>query len=265
MKQDQRLLAAETEVEENFRREKADLIAEIESNFTSEKWNLVAEAMSRSGSATYSAEVIQAQYEKLNREAGRAVTKDEDNKDTSPGSLRRTTRAVQGEPLEKSAPLRVDAVKVDQASNAITSPLDGTDRALQTVHKSKADFYANHSESMRRAWAKRRALGTDGHYGGPPRPSTIAMRAQLAAPNTVSTAETSVALVPTYKTEHASDSLPNQIQSSPFEPNVNRDVNPHKQSLAQIVPAATQANRRPKEKKPSKQVSISESLSGFPH
>ena len=75
------LLAAEAEIQENFEREKAGLIAEIDRNFQSEKWALVAEAMSRSGSASYPADLIRAQYELLTGNSQRPDAKTETKAD----------------------------------------------------------------------------------------------------------------------------------------------------------------------------------------
>ena len=186
--------------------------------------------MSRTGSATYSAESIQAQYERLIKKPKGAEDK---NNDIFTDLARRTPHAVgRGKP-EMSTPSRSGAGRLDEASNAINSPADGADRRHCTVRKPGPQNHAEHSARMRRVWAKRRALGTNGHRGGPPKASTIA-KAKEVVPTTTPSAGTSLAPA----TKHQKDSLPSQTQPIMLEGKVGRDANQHQQSLAQIVPAA---------------------------
>ena len=388
LKGDQLLLAAEAEVEENFQREKADLIAEIENNFQLEKWSLVAEVMSRTGSTLYSADLIQAQYDMSARGSKRADPK-EDNPDTFNELPRRTTRAGGGRKTETSIPskTRVGRFAEDsnipnlpqqhrprlllyqkspefksQASTTIreksaiktrkcvrcgrkyksrsgiqnhrqnhpncdlttprpykskkrklnsysnpghTQPRDGrygrftdppasrvsfpnlmprettiglsrvkdidntpvlenvslgtcaeeVDHGRPRVRLTKPVVNVEHSARMLRVWAKRRALGTSGHRGGPPRASTIARNATTDVPNAAPKSGISLAPTVTYQSGLSLDSMPNQTQPVVFKKQVRRGVNQHEQSLAQIIPAAPETDGGPN-RKTSKKVRI---------
>lgn len=266
LKQDQRLLAAEAEIEERFQSEKADIIAEMESNFQSEKWNLVAEAMSRTGSARYSAQLIQAQYERLTRDSDRADAKDKDNNDTVTDLPRRRTRTIKGGRTETSTPPRSIVRRPNEASDVTSlpqpqharlflyqkrpdstsqatkatsgqkSPADRAAAGQQTVRKDKSQFCAEQSVRSLRAWAKRRALGTNGRGGGPPK----AKKAKMAIPTSNATPDIG---------------MPKQTAHRVIEEEVRRDANQHKQSLAQIIPAAPQTGSGQKPIKPSTKVS----------
>ncbi|CAD6583451.1 MAG: hypothetical protein ASARMPRED_001329 [Alectoria sarmentosa] len=387
LKGDQLLLAAEAEVEENFQREKADLIAEIENSFQLEKWNLVAEVMSRSGSTHYSADMIQAQYDMLARGSKRADPKEE-NPDTFNELPRRITRTGGGRKTETSIPskTRVGRFAEDsnipnlpqhrprlllyqkspesksQASTTIreksaiktrkcvrcgrkyksrsgilnhlqnhpncdlttprpykskkrklnsysnpghTQPRDGrhgrftdppaprvsfpnlmpretttglsqvknidntpaledvslgtcaeeADHGRPRVRRTKPVVNVEQSARMLRVWAKRRALGTSGQHGGPPRASTIARNATTDVPNAAPNSGISLAPPVTYQSGLSLDSMPNPTQPVVFKKQVRRDVNQHEQSLAQIIPAAPERDGGPN-RKSSKKVRI---------
>lgn len=121
LRQDE-LLAAEAKIEENFQREKANIIAEIEENYQSEKWNLVADDISRTASAHYSAELIQTHYERLTRNIKVADARDEDNHDSCTDVPRRTTRTVRGRKTETTIRSRSGVRKLDGASNTSSLP-----------------------------------------------------------------------------------------------------------------------------------------------
>ena len=238
LEQDQLLRAAEAEIEENYQREKADILAEMESNFQSEKWILVAQAMSRVGPVTYSAESVQAQYEKLNNTRKRAVAKDESNRDTLINLPRQMPRAVGRETPKNSTPSGSSAGRVDEAPNAINLPADGSERRHQKVRRCGPKSRAEHSARMRRVWAKRRALGTNGHYGDPPKASTTAKQAKMALPTTklnVGTPLTPTITQPSGQAQHSSSY---QKQPIVVKDEGGREVNQHKHSLAHIIPAA---------------------------
>ena len=236
LEQDQLLRAAETEVEENYQREKAEILAEIESNFQSEKWILVAQAMSRVGPATYSAESVQAQYEKLNNTHKRAVTKDERNRDTLINVPRQMPHAVERDTSKISTPSRSRAGKLDEA-----------ERRHGTSRKCGPQNRAEHSARMRRVWAKRRALGTNGHHGGPPKASTAAKQAKMASPATkpnVGTPPTPAITQPSGQAQGSS-----AYQKQPplvVKDEAGREANLHKHSLAHIIPAAAMVQSGPK-------------------
>ena len=259
LKQDHLLLATEAEIEEKFQQEKADILAEIESNFQSEKWGLVAEAMSRAGTATYSAELVQARYERLTTKPKKAVAKDKVNPNTFLDP-RQTPRAVGRENPEIPTPSRSGTGRLDKASNAIDISADRAERGHQTVRKCGPQNHAEHSARMRRVWAKRRSLGTDGHYGGRPEASTIAKRAKLAVPTTAPSSGTSLTPAISYPSGHVQDSSSNEKQPTVLEEEVGRDANQHKYSLAQIIPAAALADNGPKRKKPPRKVSTYRNL-----
>ena len=251
--QDQLLLATKAEIEGNFQREKAELLAEIESNFQSEKWTLVAEAMRRTGSTHYSADSIQAQYERLagNSEKN-ADAKEEQNRNTFHGLPQHTTRTVRGRKSETLAPSRSGVGRKDEAFNATSLP-----QPRQIVHRNKPQTSAKsakHSARMRESWATRRARGTDGHWGGPPKPSTILQRAKAAFPNVAPNAGTPLASTVTYQTGPFPESLPDQTAPIAIEKGVRRDANQHKQFLAHIVPAAPPKHSIEKSIEPSKKV-----------
>ena len=211
--------------------------------------------MSRTGSATYSAESIQAQYERLTKKPKGAVVREDKNNDIFTDLARRTPHAVgRGKP-ETSAPSRSGAGRLDEVSNAINSPADGADRRHCTVRKPGPQNHAEHSARMRRVWAKRRALGTNGHRGGPPKASTIA-KAKTVVPTTTPSAGASLAPATKHQSVHAKDSLPSQTQPVMLEGKVGRDANQHQQSLARIVPAAALGASGKKHNKPPRKVSM---------
>lgn len=256
LEQDQLLLAAEAEIESNFQQEKADILAEIESNYQSEKWGLVAEAMSRAGPATYSAELVQAQYEKLAARSKKPVVKGKIDRDTFTNLPRQTPRAMGRGNLDSPTASRYGAERLDEASNAIDISADGAERGHETVRKFGPRNHAEHSAKMRQVWAKRRALGTDGRYGGVPDASTIAKRAKIAACTTAPGAETPPAPAISQPSGHAQHSSSKPKQSIVREDGVRRDANQHKHSLAQIIPAAAPlADSGPKPNKPPRKVS----------
>ena len=256
-KQDQLLLAAEAEVEGNYQREKAEILAEIESNFQSVKWDLIAEAMSRAGSATYSAESVQARHEKLANESREAAAKEESKRATYTDLSRQDPSAVGGGKFETLAPSRSGAGRLTGASNAINSPADRVDRGHQKFRKSGPQKHAEHSARMRKVWAKRRALGTNGHHGGPPKASTTAKQAKMAFPTTKPNAGNSLAptgICPSGQT--AQDLLSNQKQPIIVEDQVGRDSNQHRHSLAHIIPAAAVVGSGSKRTTPARNVSM---------
>ena len=256
LEQDQLLVAAEAEVEETFQREKAEILAEIESNFQSEKWNLVAEAMSRTRPATYSAELIQAQYERLTKKPKGAAAKYGRKENTF------TPRAVEGGKIETSTTSRSGAGRLGEASNVINLPRDGGERGQKTGRKAGPKNHEEHSAIMRKVWAKRRALGTNGHHGGPPKASTAAKDAKIAVSLVTPNTETSLAPSVISQNDHAPDSFSNQTQTIVLEEKVGGDANQHKQSLAQIIPATAPVDSEPKHKKPPRKVSMYQNAHG---
>lgn len=383
LKRGQLLLAAEAEVEEKFQREKADLIGEIENNFQLEKWNLVAEAMSRTGSAKYSAEKIQAQYDRLAGGLERAEAKEE-NPDSFTDLPRRTNRAFKGRTTETSMPSKSGVRRLDEASNATILPqsqhprlllyqkhpksksqatttirgkqsankcescgrkyqtragliyhrehhpncdstlprsynskkrklngysnpgytqlradrqgpfanppaprdsfpnlmpsetltalpqvarkdnppaledvslgpaAEGAEGGRQKVRKDKSQIHAEQSARALRVCANRRALGTNGRDGGPPKSSSTAKKAKVAAPNTAPNLGTSLAPSVTEQSGHSQDPSQKQTQPIVFEKEVRRDANQNKQSVAQIIPAAPEIHSGLKRIKPPK-------------
>ena len=247
LKEDQLLRAAEAEIEENYQREKADILAEMESNFQSEKWILVAQAMSRVGPATYSAELVQAQYEKMNNTRDRAVAKDESNRDPSTNLPQRMPRAVRRKTHKVSARSGSGAGRLDKTPNTINLPADGVERRRQAVRKCGPQNHAEHSARMRKVWAKRRALGTDGHRGGPPKASTTAKQAKMALPTIKLNVRNPLAPAITRPSGQAQNSSPYQKQAVNVKDEAGREVNQHKHSLAHIIPAApvVQSGPRP--------------------
>ena len=246
LKEDQLLRAAEAEVEEIYQREKADILEEMESNFQSEKWILVAQAMSRVGPATYSAESVQAQYEKLNNTRKRAGAKDESNRDTLINLPRQMPRALGRETPKVPTPSGPSTGRLDEAPNAIKSPTDGAERRHQTVRKCGPQNRAEHSARMRRVWAKRRALGTNGHHGGPPKASTTAKQAKMALPTTKPNMGTPPTPAITQPSGQAQNSSSYQKPPIMVKDEAGRDVNQHKHSLAHIIPAAALVQSGPK-------------------
>lgn len=238
LKEDQLLRAAEAEIEENYQREKADILAEMESNFQSEKWILVAQAMSRVGPATYSADSVQAQYEKLNSTRKRAVPKDESNRDPSTKLPRQMPRAVRRKTHKISARSGSSARRVNEAPNTINLPAAGAERRLQAARKCGPQNHAEHSARMRRVWAKRRALGTNGHHGGPPKASTTAKQAKMALPTTKPNVGNPPLPTITRPSGQAQNSSSYQKQALMVKDEAGREVNQHKHSLAHIIPAA---------------------------
>ena len=239
------MLAAEAEVEENFQREKADLLEEIESHFLAEKWNLVAKAMSRSGAASYSAKLIQAKYESLTKRSKKVHSKDE-NKSENSSLLRATAAKAESHPeaLTPSKP------RLGEIANVTTSPANGTERKAKKPVKSKSQVHQDHSERMRRVWAKRRALGRDGHRGGRPKAATIAKNAKTPKINNaiVLTANPWLAPspTPTYPSNHAPySSTPKRSQPTTLQQKMSQDSDQHKKSLAYIVPAAPPKSSHP--------------------
>ena len=195
--------------------------------------------MSRTGSATYSAKSIQTQYEKLTK-SKRVDSNHDNDHDTITGVPRRTTRAVGEKTSATSTPFRSGTIKLDEASNTIGTPADGTEGGRQTAHEGKSQFQIEHSARMRKVWAKRRAQGTNGHHGGPPKASTISKKAEIAAPKTTPFTVTFLAPAVTYQSGHAQESLPSPKPPVMCEQQIGRDTNQHQLSLAQIVPAAAQ-------------------------
>lgn len=282
LKQDQRLLAAEAEIVEQFQSEKASLIAEMESNFQSEKWNLVAKAMSRSGLVHYSAEFIQAQYESLTKKSKRSDAKDEEIRDTLTVLPRRTTRIFKEKRVETSSPSRSGVGRLEEASKATNLPepqrtrlflyqkrpdsksqaikltsgqkssADGAKPGHQTIRKDKSQVDPEQSARARKAWAKRRALGTNGRRGGPPK----AKKAKMAVPNAAPKAGIPLAPTVTYQSGHPPEFLRNQTAPRVVGQEVRRDANHHKQSLAQIIPAASQTGSGQERIKSSIKVSM---------
>ena len=256
LEQDQLLIAAEAEVEETFQREKAEILAEIESNFQSEKWNLVAEAMSRTGPATYSAELIQAQYKRLTKKPKGAAAKHGKKENTF------TPCMIEGGKIETSTTSRSGAGRLVEASNAINLLRDGAERGQKTGRKNGPKNHEEHSAVMRKVWAKRRALGTNGHHGGPPKASTAAKKAKIAIPTITPNTATSLAPVVLSHNDHAPDSFSNQTQPIVLEEKVGCDATQHKQSLAQIIAAAAPVDSGPKYKTPGRKVSMYQNAHG---
>ena len=338
------LLAAEAEIQENFEREKADIIAEIDCNFASEKWALVAEAMSCNGSASYPADLIRAQYELLTGNPQRSDAKNEEKQNTSAHLPRRSTYVVMDRKTETP---RSEVGKVDQAAIATKSPqsqhLDSKSQTTAAIrgkksvdrsykceqcgkkYKSQAsliyhqefhpdcgstrpvshkrtkrnlDSYsdAGHEEPdadrrgsranppnsrlsfpnsiprnnptalpqvnriedapadedlpsarMRRIWAIRRALGTNGRFGGPPKASGTAKKVEMSFAPTV-----------TYHNGHSPALSPNHVPPNTMEKDIRHGTNPEKQCLEQITPATSQAVTAPKDTTitPSQKVSM---------
>ena len=360
-KQDQLLLAAEAEIEENFQREKADIIAEIETNFQLEKWNLVAEAMSRNKSIRYSAELIQAQYERLTGHPKKASDKVEEDHDIFTDLPRRTTRTVRGRKTKASNPSKSGVGRPHEASNEIHLPkpqhattsskkrstktciqcercgskyvstgglnyhrkhhpncdaskpspyqskkrksknystprpiqpqanhqrpftnppasqvslpnsmpdqtpialpqvngidngpviddfslrpsADGAERGRQTVRKNFSRTNANASVRAREAWAVRRALGTNGRRGGPPKGKKAKMVVADAEPNA------RIHLAPTiaHQSGHSPTPWANTTTPITIEKTHLPNANGAKDALEQIIPAAPQTKSRQK-------------------
>lgn len=311
------LFAAEAEIQNNFEREKADIIAEIDSNFQSEKWALVAEAMSRSGSANYPADLIRAQYELLTGNPQRADAKSEEKQNTCANLPRRPTCIVGDSKTETSDPSRSGVGRVDQASVANNTPQSqhpqridsksqrsGTMRGKESVdrsykceqcgkkYKSQASLVYHHefhpncsstrpvshkrtkrnldsypdtgheepgadrqgllvnppdlrlslpnltpqksptalpqvnriedapadedspSARMRRIWAIRRALGTNGRFGGPPKASGTAKKVEMSLAPTVA-----------YENGHYPALSPNHVPPNTMEKDVRHGTN----------------------------------------
>ena len=241
LNQDQRLLAAEAEVEEKFQCEKADIIAEMESNFQSEKWDLVAEAMSLTGSVRFSAELIQTQYERLTRNPQKSDAQEEENHDTIdlPRRTSRTNRRradkASNVTQQKHTRLFLYQKRPDSKSQASKST---SGQKSSKVGKDKSQFRAEQSARSRRVWAKRRALGMNGRDGGPPKAKKAKMAVPKAAP----------------KAEIPPNVLPKQNAPRVIEEEGRGDVNQHRHSLAQIIPAASQTGSEQKRIKPYKKV-----------
>lgn len=248
LEHDQLLLAAEAEIEGNFQREKAELIAEIENNFQSEKWNLVAEAMSRTESTRCSAESIKAQYERLAANSKRADTKKEENVDTFGNLPQRVTRMVRGRQTVTLTPSRSGLERQENLDPFVNM----VKRGRQAVRKTKSQTFTQQSERARRAWAIRRALGTNGRDGGPPKTK----KAKIAVPNAAPNAEIPLASTVTYKSGLFQKPLPGQTTPMVIEQEVRRDANPHKQSLAHIVPPAPQTDTAAKRIEPDREVGM---------
>ena len=188
----------------------------MEYNFQTEKWSLVAEAMSRTSSATYSADVVQAQYERLKSKS-----------DDDPTDLpRRTDGTVEEKYPESSTTLGPGARKLNGTSDAIITPTNGADNERQKVPKSRLQLQIEHSERMRRVWAKRRAMGTDGRGGG------ASKKARKA--NTTTTFQSGSSSAPA--AAPTPDPLAKRPQPMAFEQEAGRAANQHRQSLAQIIP-----------------------------
>ena len=204
----------------------------MESNFQAEKWNLVAETMSRTSSATYSADLIQAQYERLKGKSDN----DTEGDGTSTDFPRRTDGAVEEKQLESSIPSRPGAGRPDETPNKIVPPTDGAEHGRQKEPKSRLQQQIEHSERMRRVWAKRRASGTDGRGG------TVSKKARKAA-NSTMTPKPASSSAPTV-TPHQSAPTPEPLAKQPqpmvseYEP--GRVADQHRQSLAQIISTTPQ-------------------------
>lgn len=240
-KQNKLLLAAEAEIEENFQREKADIVTEIDSNFQSEKWTLVAEAMSRSGSTHYPAQLVQAQYKSLTKVPERADAEDEENEKLLTNLRRRTTRTIRDSKTRTSTPSRSGVERVE-----------GAERGSKTTSKNKSQYCAEQSARMRSVWAIRRALGTNGR----PKASKIAKKAKMAIPCAAPNAGIPLGPTVTYQSGHSPDSLPNQTQPFVVGKEVRREANQKKQFLEQIIPAASQVDTGAIHIKPSQKVSM---------
>ena len=326
------LLAAEAEIQENFEREKADIIAEIDGNFELEKWALVAEAMSRNGSASYPADLIRAQYELLTGNPQRADAKNEEKQNTCAHLPRRPTYTVMDRKAETSIPSKSGVGRIDQASVATNSPqsqhpshIDSNSQTTATIrgkksvdrsykcekcgkkYKSQAsliyhqEFHLNCSSArpvshkrtkrnldsysdagheepgadrqgprgnpsnprlslpnstprnnptallqvnriedapadedspsarMRRIWAIRRALGTNGRSGGPPKARGTAKKFEMSLAPTV-----------TYQNGHSPALSPSHVPPMTMEKDVRHDINPEKQCPEQIMDATSQ-------------------------
>ena len=343
------LLAAEAEIQENFEREKADIIAEIDCNFESEKWTLVAEAMSRNGSASYPADLIRAQYELLKGNPRNADAKNEETQNTSAHLPPLPRFVIMDRKTENSIPSRSEVGRVDQASIATKLPQSQhpqrTDSKSQTTatirgkksvdrsykcekcgkkYKSQAsliyhqEFHLNCSSArslshkrtktnldnysdaehkepsadrqgslanppnqrlsfpnstprnnptalpqvnriegapadedspsarMRRIWAIRRALGTNGRSGGPPKARGTAKKFETSLPPTV-----------TAQNGHSPAFSLSHVPPNTMEKDVRHDTSPEKQCHEQIMPATSQTVNGQKDSiTPSKQVSM---------
>ena len=103
------------------------------------------------------------------------------------------------------------------------------------------------SARMRRIWAIRRALGTNGRFGGPPKTSGTAKKVEMSFAPTV-----------TYQNGHSPGLSPNHDPPNTMEKDIRHDTNPKKQCLEQITPATSQTVTVPKDTTitPSKKVSM---------
>ena len=301
------LLAAEAEIQEKFEREKAGLIAEIDCNFQSEKWALVAEAMSRSGSASYPADLIRAQYELLTGNSQRPDAKTETSTLSRSGvgkvdqasiatnllqsqhaqsiSKKQTTATVrEKKAVDRSYKCEKCGKKYKSQASLIyhqechpncssTRPVShkrtkrnldsysdagheepGADRqgslanppnsrlsspkptprnnatALPQVNRIEDVPADEDSQSarMRRIWAIRRALGTNGRSGGPPKARGAVKRFGMSLAPTI-----------TYQSGHSPALSTSHVPPNTMEKDVSHDTNPEKQCLEQIMPATS--------------------------
>ena len=103
------------------------------------------------------------------------------------------------------------------------------------------------SARMRRIWAIRRALGTNGRSGGPPKASGTAKKVEMSLTPTV-----------TYQNGHSPALSPNQVPPNTMEKDVRHDTDPEKEYLEQIMPATSQTVTGQKDFTitPSKEVSM---------
>ena len=204
----------------------------MESNFQAEKWNLVAEAMSRNSPATYSADLIQAQYERVMGKSDNYTEGD----GTSTDLPRRTDGAAQEKQPGWSTPSRPGAGRLDETPNTITTPANHAEHGRQKEPKSRLQQQIEHSERMRRVWAKRRASGTDGRGG------TASKKARKADSSTmtVKLGSSSAPAVTPQQSAPIPEPLAKQTQPMVSEHEPGHAANQHRQSLAQIIPTNPQ-------------------------
>lgn len=133
---------------------------------------------------------------------------------------------------------------------------EGAERGRQKARKDKSQIQAEQSARALRVWAIRRALGTNGRNGGPPKSNAIAKKAKLTVPNTAPNPETYLTPSVADQSGRAQDSLSNQTQPIVFEKEVRRDANPNKPSVKQIISAAPQTENGLERIKPPGKVSM---------
>ena len=130
------------------------------------------------------------------------------------------------------------------------------ERGRQKAGKDKSQIQAEQSARALRVWAIRRALGTNGRNGGPPKPSTIAKKAKLTVPTTAPNPETYLTPSVADQSGHSHNLLSNQTEPIVFENEVRRDVNSNKQSVTQIISAAPETENGSERIKPPRKVSM---------